>query len=130
MILSLIALAVLAAVIFAFVLEPILRARADRVELDSVALEPLADAATGDETLTLRGIRKRVLSLAFSPDGHWLVAECSDGTIRVWDGTPVENVAVGGFPGAGGFCGATCCAISNFAAGSAGSRAISRGLEI
>ena len=53
----------------------------------------LWDAATGEETLTLRGIRKRVVSLAFSPDGHWLVAECSDGTIRVWDGTPVENAA-------------------------------------
>jgi WD40 repeat protein len=51
----------------------------------------LWDAATGDETLTLRGIRKGVVSLAFSPDGHWLVAECEDGTIRVWDGTPVEN---------------------------------------
>jgi WD40 repeat protein len=53
----------------------------------------LWDAATGDETLTLRGIRKRVVSLAFSPDGHWLVAECEDGAIRVWDGTPVENAA-------------------------------------
>jgi WD40 repeat protein len=29
--------------------------------------------------------------LAFSPDGHRLAAMCEDGTIRVWDGTPVEN---------------------------------------
>jgi WD40 repeat protein len=53
----------------------------------------LWNAATGDETLTLRGIRKRVVGLAFSPDGHRLAAMCADGTIRVWDGTPVENAA-------------------------------------
>ena len=53
----------------------------------------LWDAATGDETLTLRGIPKGVISLAFRPDGHRLAAMCADGTIRVWDGTPVENTA-------------------------------------
>jgi WD40 repeat protein len=53
----------------------------------------LWEAATGDETLTLRGIPKDVYSLAFSPDGHRLAAMCADGTIRVWDGTPVENAA-------------------------------------
>jgi WD40 repeat protein len=51
------------------------------------------DAATGDETLTLHGIRKGVVSLAFSPDGRRLAAECEDGAIYVWDGTPVENAA-------------------------------------
>ena len=53
----------------------------------------LWEAATGDETLTLRGIPKDVYSLAFSPDGHRLAAMCKDGTIYVWDGTPVENAA-------------------------------------
>ncbi|MEX1158384.1 MAG: hypothetical protein WEC79_05580 [Thermomicrobiales bacterium] len=49
MTLALIALAVLAVVIFAFVLEPVLRARGDRVVLDAAALPEHHDGLTIDE---------------------------------------------------------------------------------
>jgi hypothetical protein len=50
------------------------------------------DAATGQELLTLRGptrfpAERRFFNVAFSPDGLRLVA--TDGTVRVWDATPL-----------------------------------------
>ena len=48
MIIPLIGVIVLALVVFAFVLEPVLRARSDRVELDAVAWKPAIDPDPND----------------------------------------------------------------------------------
>jgi len=50
-ILELAAVIVLAIVVFAFVLEPVLRARSDRVVLDAVALPRPADSVVNDDEL-------------------------------------------------------------------------------
>ena len=67
MTLPLIGLAVLAVVIFAFVLEPVLRARGDRVELDAAVLSRLSQRRTGDDDLLV------------SPDEELQRAEQHDG---------------------------------------------------
>ena len=54
MTLSLLALAILALVIVAFVLEPILRARPERVVLDAATLSPRGEQPTGDDELLVR----------------------------------------------------------------------------
>ena len=43
------------------------------------------DAESGQETLTLKGHTDVVNSVAFSPDGKWIVTGSSDKTLRVWD---------------------------------------------
>jgi hypothetical protein len=52
--LAMIALAVLAVVIFAFVLEPILRARGDRAVLDAAVLPEHDEPVEDDEIVELR----------------------------------------------------------------------------
>ena len=47
------------------------------------------DAASGQETLTLKGHTDWVSSVAFSPDGKRLVSGSHDKTLKVWD-APAE----------------------------------------
>ena len=43
---------------------------------------------TGNETLSLRGHRGRINSVAWSPDGARLVSAGDDGTVKIWGFTP------------------------------------------
>src|SRR5262249_46370231 len=49
------------------------------------------DLPTGREVLSLPGHPDRCECLAFSPDGHRLASASFDGTIRIWDGTPLRG---------------------------------------
>jgi WD40 repeat protein len=48
-------------------------------------------AFTGEEILTLRGHNGPVFGVAFSPVGHRLATASMDGTIGLWDATPLSN---------------------------------------
>ena len=50
------------------------------------------DAATGQETLTLKGHTDRVASVAFSPDGKRLVSASWDKTVKVWDAATGQEI--------------------------------------
>jgi WD40 repeat protein/tRNA A-37 threonylcarbamoyl transferase component Bud32 len=50
----------------------------------------------GQELLALRGHTEPIRTVAFSPDGHRLASASDDGTIKVWDGTPLEGASAGG----------------------------------
>jgi WD40 repeat protein len=45
----------------------------------------------GQELITLQGHTEALRAVAFSPDGHRLATASDDGTIKVWDGTPLEG---------------------------------------
>lgn len=48
------------------------------------------DTQTGMETLGLTGSGLNISALALSPDGHRLAVGSDDGTIRLWDASPVR----------------------------------------
>jgi len=48
------------------------------------------DSQSGQELLTLAGPTDAVSSAAISRDGRRIVSASADGTIRVWDGTPLS----------------------------------------
>jgi WD40 repeat protein/tRNA A-37 threonylcarbamoyl transferase component Bud32 len=51
----------------------------------------LWDMTTGQEVLTLAENQGTVFGIAFSPDGRRLATAARDGTVKVWDGTPLAE---------------------------------------
>jgi WD40 repeat protein len=49
----------------------------------------LWDVATGQQVLSLPTHSERVWRAIFSPDGQRLAAACDDGTLKIWDATPL-----------------------------------------
>jgi WD40 repeat protein len=49
------------------------------------------DLSTGQEVCTLRGHQGAVYGAAFSPDARRLATASEDGTVKIWDGTPLAE---------------------------------------
>src|SRR3990172_7666199 len=61
----------------------------------------LWEAATGRELLTLNGHTSWVMGLAFSPDGKWLASTSLDGTVKIWNLLPGNEMVTVFSPVAG-----------------------------
>ena len=53
----------------------------------------LWDVDTGEEALTLRGHTDSVTCVAISPDGNRLASCSMEGTVKIWDATPLAGKA-------------------------------------
>jgi eukaryotic-like serine/threonine-protein kinase len=49
------------------------------------------NTATGQEVLSLSGHPDAVASVIFTPDGQRLASASLDGTVKIWDATPLDN---------------------------------------
>jgi WD40 repeat protein len=49
------------------------------------------DMNTGQEVCTLRGHSRTIYGVAFSPCGRRLATASADGTVKIWDGTPLAE---------------------------------------
>ena len=71
-------------------------------------LYPLPDDSDGTQILTIAVDIGLYCNCAFSPDGHWIVSESADNTLRVWDAmSGQEHLILRGHRSA-----VTCCAFS------------------
>jgi len=57
---------------------------------DAVAKRPDANAVVAETTVTLKGHSGQVYSVAFNPDGKWIVSGSFDETVKVWDLSPLD----------------------------------------
>lgn len=52
----------------------------------------VADVVTGIELMLLEGHSEQINSLVFHPDGKHIVSASNDGTIRIWDFPPLQDL--------------------------------------
>lgn len=53
----------------------------------------IMDSGSDTEVLTLRGHSRRVTSVAFSPDGHYIASGSADKTVKIWDAVTGNEIS-------------------------------------